>query len=193
LASKQSLCAVAAVLALALAAEAQSAPGKVGIVNVQQAIVGTKDGQKASQQLDSKYQPKQKDFEKRQADIAQIQEQLNKTGALLSEEKRGEMQRDLDQKRRSLDRDTSDARDELAADQQKILQSLGQKMVALIEKYAKDNGYSLILDVSSPNTPVVYASPAVDITKDIVAIYDNANSGASGKTPAAQPKAPGGL
>ena len=45
-------------------------------------------------------------------------------------------------------------------------------MMAVIEKYAKDNSYSMILDVSNPNTPVLYASSAVDITQDIIALYD---------------------
>ncbi len=53
-----------------------------------------------------------------------------------------------------------------------LLQSLGQRMMAVIEKYAKDNNYTLILDVSNPNTPVLYASSGIDITSDIVSLYD---------------------
>ena len=45
-------------------------------------------------------------------------------------------------------------------------------MMAVIEKYAKDNGFSLILDVSNQNTPVLYASSGIDITSDIVSLYD---------------------
>ena len=58
------------------------------------------------------------------------------------------------------------------AEQQRLLQSLGQRMMAVIEKYAKDNNYTLILDVSNPNTPVLYASSGIDITSDIVSLYD---------------------
>ena len=50
-------------------------------------------------------------------------------------------------------------------------------MMAVIEKYAKDNGYSMILDVSNPNTPVLYASSGIDITQDIVSLYDKTSTG----------------
>ena len=49
--------------------------------------------------------------------------------------------------------------------------------MAVIEKYAKDNGYSMILDVSNPNTPVLYASSGIDITQDIVSLYDKTSTG----------------
>jgi outer membrane protein len=78
--------------------------------------------------------------------------------------------------------------------------------MAVIEKYAKDNNYTLILDVSNQNTPVLYASSGIDITSDIISLYDK-NPGpapSSGATPttaapgstaprpgAARPAAPG--
>jgi outer membrane protein len=57
-----------------------------------------------------------------------------------------------------------------------------------IDKYAKDSGYSLILDVSNPNTPVLYASNTIDITKEIIDLYDK-NAGALPTTSAAPPNA----
>jgi outer membrane protein len=67
-------------------------------------------------------------------------------------------------------------------------------MMAVIEKYAKDNGYTMILDVSNPNTPVLYASSGIDITQDIVQLYDktSTNGGpASAPTAATPAPAPG--
>jgi outer membrane protein len=72
------------------------------------------------------------------------------------------------------------------------LQQLGQKILAVIEKYARDNGYTMVVDVSSPQTPVLYASPSIDITKEIIELYDKNTAAASGAapTPAPAPKAP---
>ena len=67
-----------------------------------------------------------------------------------------------------------DAEEDLKGEQQKVLSTLGQRMMAVIEKYAKDNGYGLVVDISNPNTPILYASNAVDITNDIVRLYDAA-------------------
>jgi outer membrane protein len=180
----------AALLCLALGANAQTSAGKVGVISVQGAIVGTKDGQKASQELDSKFAPKKKEFDGRQAEIAQLQDQYNKGGNLMSDDKRNQLARDIDEKKKRLERDMQDAQEELQGEQQKLLQSLGQRMMAVIEKYAKDNGYTMILDVSNPNTPVLYASSGIDITQDIVSLYDKSSVNGGPATAPAVPGAP---
>ncbi|MBV8553260.1 MAG: OmpH family outer membrane protein [Acidobacteriaceae bacterium] len=180
--------AVAALAGLALGANAQQPPAKVGVISVQGAIVGTKDGQKASQELDAKFQPKKKDFDARQAEIAQLQDQYNKSGSVMSEDKRQQLARDIDEKKKRLERDTQDAQEELQGDQQRLLQSLGQRMMAVIEKYAKDNAYTMILDVSNPQTPVLYASSGIDITQDIISLYDKSSANGG---PATAPATPG--
>lgn len=177
----------AALLCLTLGATAQTTtPSKVGVISIQGAIVGTKDGQKASQELDTKFVPRKKEFDSRQGEIAQLQDQYNKGGTVMSEEKRNQLARDIDEKKKRLERDMQDAEEDLKGEQQKVLQGLGQRMMAVIEKYAKDNGYSMILDVSNPNTPVLYASSGIDITQDIVSLYDKTTVGGS---PAAAPTA----
>jgi outer membrane protein len=167
----------AALLCLTFGAYAQTPPSKVGVISIQGAIVGTKDGQKASQELDTKFVPRKKEFDSRQSEIAQLQDQYNKGGTVMAEEKRNQLARDIDEKKKRLERDMSDAEEDLKGEQQKVLQGLGQRMMAVIEKYAKDNGYSMILDVSNPNTPVLYASSGIDITQDIVSLYDKTTTG----------------
>lgn len=196
---RSSLISAAALLCLASSVFAQQAPPKVGVISIQGALVGTKDGQKASQQLDAKFMPKKKEFDTRQSEIAQLQDQYNKGGAVMSEDKRNQLARDIDEKKKRLQRDMQDAEEELQGEQQRLLQGLGQRMMAVIEKYAKDNGYTMILNVSDPNTPVLYASSAIDITQDIISLYDktSTNGGpaaAPGATPGAvapKPSSPG--
>src|SRR3954452_20038669 len=154
---RSSLTSAVALMALALGATAQQTSGKVGVISVQGAIVGTKDGQEASQELDAKFAPKKKEFDTRQSELASLQDQLNKGGSVMNEDKRNQLTRDIDEKKKRLERDMQDAQEELQGEQQRVLQSLGQRMMAVIEKYAKDNNYTMILDVSNPNTPVLYA------------------------------------
>lgn len=90
----------------------------------------------------------------------------------MSEEKRNQLARDIDEKKKRLERDAQDAQEDFQTEQQKLLQGLGARMMALLEKYAKDNGYTLILDTGNPNTPVLWASQATDITQDLVTLYD---------------------
>ncbi len=189
---KKSLIGAAACVCLAMGASAQQTAVKVGTISVQGAIIGTKDGQKASQELESKVQPKRKDFETRQNELAQLQDQLNKGGAVMNDEKRNQLTRDVDEKKKRLERDMQDANESLQAEQQRVLQGLGQRVMAVIEKYAKDNGYTMILDTSNPNTPILWASSGVDITQDIVQLYDKTSSnGGPAATPGVTPKTGG--
>jgi outer membrane protein len=173
-------------LGLALSVAAQST-GKVGVINIQSAIVSTKDGQKAASDIQTRFGPKKTELDKRQADISQLQDQLNRGQNTLGEEARQNLIRQIDQKTKSLNRDTEDARAELDQDEQKIMGELGGRITAVIDKYAKDNGYTLILDVSNPQTPVLYASNTIDITKDIIDLYDKNTSAAGSAVPVATP------
>ena len=172
-------------------APAAAGPTKIGIISVQGAIVGTKDGQKASQELETKFGPRKKEMDTRNNELVQLEEQLRKGGSVMSEDKRNQMQRDIDEKKKRLERDAQDAQEELNQEQQRLLQNLGQRIYAVIEKYAKDNAYTLILDVSSQNTPVLYATSSTDITQDIIALYDKSSAnGGPASTPTTTNTAP---
>ena len=118
---------------------------------------------------------------------------LNQGSNAMSAEQKEKLMRDIDQKTKALNRDTEDAQAELDQEQSKIMQELGQRIYAVIDKYSKDKGYSLILDVSSQQTPVLFASNDIDITSDIVKLYDqNAPAAGTSSGPAmhAPPAAP---
>ena len=178
----------------AASAFAQAPNGKVGVINIQNAIVSTADGQKAASELDAKAAPRRKEFEGKQNELNGLKDQLQKGQNTMSEAAKADLIRKIDDQTKRLNRDMEDASAEFDQAQQKILQGLGQKMLAIIDKYAKDNSFALILDVSSPQTPVLFASNSIDITRDIIDLY---NKNAGSLTPAkpasssAAPAAPG--
>lgn len=176
----------AALVGAAVAAFAQGGaqPTKVGVINIQAALIGTKDGQKAAGELEAKRAPKAKDLEAKQNQINQLRETLNKGSNTMSAEQREKLMREIDQRTKALNRDMEDAQADFEQEQQRILNDLGQKIMSVIDKYARDNGYTLILDVSSPQTPVLYATNQIDITQEIIRLYD-AQSGSSASAPAA--------
>ncbi len=188
---KKSIYLVPALALAATLAHAQAAaPSKVGIIQIQNAIVSTKDGQKALSELQARFGPKKAELEKRQSDIAGLQDQLRKGSATMSEDAKSKLMRQIDQNTKSLNRDTEDAQAEVEQAEGKIMQELGQRMMAVINKYARDHGFSLIIDVSNPQTPVVFAADSIDITKDIIDLYDKNAPAATTAAPAAAPKPP---
>ena len=169
---------------------AQAAPTKVGIIHIQNAIIGTKDGQVAAKSLEERFLPRRKEIEKKQADIGAMQNQLRASSNTASEDVKNKLMRDIDGKQKSFQRDTEDFQAEVDQEQQKVLGELGGKIMAVIDKYATDNGYAIVIDVSSQQSPILYAATAIDITREIVALYDrNAPSAAKPPAPAANPPA----
>ena len=117
----------------------------------------------------------------------------------MSDDAKTKLVRDIDATTTRVNRDTQDAQNDLDEAQGKVMQELGGKMMAVLEKYATQNGFAVVLDVSNPQTPVLWAASAVDITNDIVKLYDQAYPGtaaapaapaAKPTTPAAKPAAP---
>src|SRR5579863_207451 len=178
-----------ATMAMAATADAQQ---KFAVINIQGAIISTKDGQKAAAELNAKTAPKKKELEQKQSEINALQDQLNKGSNTLSDSAKNDLYKNIEIKKKNMQREVEDAQADLEADQQKLLQQLGQKILAVIEKYSRDNGITMVVDVSSPQTPVLYASPSIDITKEIIELYDKNASSASAPAPttAPAPKAP---
>lgn len=174
----------------AAAVVAANAQTKVAVINIQAAIANTKDGKKAAEDLDSRMAPRKKDLEKKQADINALKDSLQKGGSAMSEAAKRELMSNIDSKTKAYNRDLEDAQAELQQEQDKVLGELGQKIMAVIDKYSRDNSYALVLDVSNPQTPVLFASNTIDITQAIIEMYDKNAPAAGGAAPAAPVPAP---
>jgi outer membrane protein len=162
-------------------------PSKIAVISLQPAIMGTKEGTAAGAALQAKYAPRQAEFEKRKADIDALQSQLNKGGAALDQDAKAKLAREIDSKTKALQRDAKDASDDSQQDMNTVYNQLGDKMLQVIEQYAYQNGYAVVLDVSSQQTPVIWAAGSANITADIVKLYDLAHPGVG---PAPAPKTP---
>jgi len=166
---------------LAVSAFAQTAPApavaaahaqKVAVIQFQAAVLSTAEGKAASEALRVKFDPKKAAVERRQADLQAMNDKLQKGGATMTPEARAKMQDDLARGSRTLQHDVDDLNGELQADEGKIMQDMSGKMSDIIQKYATKNGFSVVLDVSSEQTPVLWADAGANITAEIVKEYD---------------------
>jgi outer membrane protein len=176
-----------ALFAAAIAGAQGPPPTKVGVIQVQAALTGTKDGQKAVAEFQSKMAPKQKEMERKRAEIQELQDKLSKGGNAMAQAAKDELARNIDTKTKSYNRDMEDAQAEFQGEERKMLEELSGKMQVVIEKYAQANNYTVLLDVSNQNTNVIWISTAIDVTKDIIDLYDKMNPGGPGTKPTAAP------
>ena len=54
--------------------------------------------------------------------------------------------------------------------------SLAQKVYDVLNDYAKQHGYTLVLDIAQQQNPVLFASDSTNITKQVIDAY-NTKSG----------------
>jgi outer membrane protein len=171
-------------------APAQESPAKLAIINIQAAIAQTNDGQQAAKDLQAKFLPKQQELTKAQEEITGLQNQLRNQETTLNEDARTRLLRSIDEKTRAFNRSNEDATNEFQLAEQDAINEIGQKMMNVLGKYAQENNFAVVLDVSSPQTPVLYADPATDITRTIIDLYNQANAApAAGATPFTAPEA----
>ena len=106
------------------------------------------------------------------ADIARKRDQLQKGANTMSDDARRNLARDIQKAETELQRETEDARGEFSQEQGQLFNSVGQKMMAVIDKYAKERGFKIVMDISNPQGPVLYAVNEVNITSAIISAYD---------------------
>lgn len=150
---------------------AAAAP-KVAIVQVQDAILNTNDGKKELSALQARFGPRQNELKALNDEVEKLKKDLDAQGAKLSEEERASRVRTLEVKQKALQRNYDDYQSEAQQAQQEMLSRLGGKMMNVLDTYAKANGYTVVLDVSNPQTPVLWANPATNITKQLVDAYN---------------------
>ncbi len=174
-------------------AAAASAPAatKVGIINIQAAIVNSNEGQRDFESLQKKFDPKRAELESLNKEVDELQKKFNAQGDKLNDEARGDLLKQIDAKKKILQRNYEDANTDIQAQQNEIANRIGQKLVSVLDKYAKDNNFSVILDVSGQSSPVLWADSSVDITKPVVDAY-NTQSGIAAPIKAPAAAAPAG-
>ena len=189
----------AAVLAAACllgtaAVRAQTAPAagaasasKVGVINIRQAIASTAEGKQAGAELQSQFAPRQNELEGMNKQISDVRQRLDAGGTKLSQEETARLTRQGELLTRQLQRKQDEYQEDVNSAQSEVFDRIGRKMVDVLDRYARENSFSVILDSSAQNTPVLFASTNIDITQDIVRLYDAAYPVKAGAAPAARP------
>lgn len=149
-------------------------PSKLAFINFQQAISDTKEGAKLVAQLKAKYEPKQAQFAQENAQIQALQKQLSDGASTMSADAKQQLSQKIQDQQRNLQQSAQDAQSDYQQDVEGVLQQVGTKLMPIIDSYAKQHGYTLVVDsgLRWPQSPVVYAEQGTDITGAVVRIYD---------------------
>jgi outer membrane protein len=166
---------------------AADAPIKIGLLNVRQAIVSTAEGKQAAAQMQSQFAPQQSDLENMQRQLQDLQNRLTTGARTLSDDEKLRLQRQGELLQRQFQRKQEDLNEAVTVAQSEIFDSISRKMSEVLDRYSRENSYGLMLDTSAQGSPVIYGAMQMDVTADIIRLYDQAHPV---RAPAAAPAQP---
>jgi Skp family chaperone for outer membrane proteins len=174
-------------LALPVVAVTQTNPPKIGVMNVLRAIVECSEGKQANEEFQKKFEAKRDELSRKQKEIETLQQQLKSQAATLNEEAGAALARSIEAKTTDLKRSQEDAEKEFNELRNQVFNRIGSKLAPLVQQYAKEKNFTLVLDSSSQTTQLTYVDPATDITDDVVKRYDAMQVSSTSSAPAAKP------
>ena len=162
----------------------QAIDAKIAIISFEQAVFATNEGQKAAQDVATKFQPQKTKIDAAATEVDSLKKQLQ-AGTTLSDEARASLIKSIDTKEKQANRDAEDAN---TAYQQELQESFGrvaQKFNPVVQAYVQQNGFTILLDVSNQqSSPVMWIDQRTDITRAVIDIY-NTKSGVAAPPPTA--------
>lgn len=152
----------------------------IAAINVEQAIFVTNEGQRDMDTLQKKFEPKSNELKGQSDEIEALKKKMSAAAA----EAKPDIERQIEQRQKSLDRAAQDAREDFQTQQNEIGQRILQKMASVIIQCGNDNGAGMIVDTSQPWPQgfVLANGQGVDLTKCAVDAY-NAKSGIAPPAP----------
>lgn len=155
---------------------------KFGFVNSVEVLQGTDEGRQKLSEFQQWAEARQKELQQDKTELDRLREQFAAQERTLNPDTRTEMMRTIEDRDRRLRRKQEDSQLESEARNRQMLEQIGTKIQTIINEYAQQNGYSVIF---LRNESQSYVDPGLDITKELVSIYNQRHPVAS--SAAAQP------
>ncbi len=176
--------AIALILAsgFALTASAQTpaatpaAPAKIAVIAFQAAVARTNEGQRDFADLEKKFAPRTAELKALNDEIEKLQKDLQAQAVTLSDADKASRAKTIDDKKKKLQRSAEDLRNDGNQELQQVLGEVGKKVYDVMVGYAKQQGYTVVLDAGQQQTPVMYAADTANISQAVIDAY-NAKSG----------------
>jgi outer membrane protein len=167
-------------------AAAAGAVPKMAIVDIRAAMLSTAEGKQMAAEIQSQFSAKQAELENMRKSLEDVQTRLTNGRQTLGDEERIRLERQGQRLQQQLQRKQEEYQQDFNDAQQDAIDKLGRKMGDVISRYARENGYLIIMDAQVCN---IYCSNQLDVTQDIIRLYDQANPVKNAAPAAAHPAA----
>jgi outer membrane protein len=165
---------------LALAAAPAWAELKIGYVNYSALLQESPDAKVIADSLRNEFLPRQRELQALQQSLKTREDKLTKDGATMTDDQRTREDKEIRDGDRELQRKQSEAQDDFNSRRNEELSKLQKSLIEQVRTYAKAQNFDLVLADG-----VIYATPAVDITPQVLAMLQATAPKAAAPAPAA--------
>ena len=145
------------------------AQAKIGVINAQEILQKTKKGLEIQKNLEDLQETKQSQMKLMQDEIIRLEKEV--VSPALDQPTRETKSQELQKKRADLKRFIEDGQNEFNRESQKRLIELENEVMPIVKNHGITNGFTVILDITRPG--IVFYDQAIDVTDDIVRLYDS--------------------
>lgn len=156
-----------------------AADSRIAVVDVQTAVMQTEDGIRAQATLKKLFDKSQRDLDAKQEELQRAREDIERQARVLSREALARRTEDWQRRMVELQTVYVDYNKQLQKKQSELTGPILKKMLNIIARLAKKNGYDVIIDRSA--TP--YARQDLDLTEQVVQMYNSGGGGGGGDAP----------
>ena len=157
---------------------------KIAFVVLQRVVAESNEGKQASARVQGLQQKKVAELNERQKAAQGLQEKLDKSGAVMSEGARADLQKQVERAQVDLQRATQDAQQEVQELQQQLQDEFQRRIAPIIEQVGKEKGLHYIFN--GPDSGLVWADASLDITTEVVKKFDAVSKPAAPAKPQGQ-------
>ena len=167
---------------LVAGAAAQAAEFKAGYVDLQRALLEVEEGRAAKARLQKMVEEKQKELDQEQEGLRKEMQTLDKQASAMGEETRIQKQTQLQQRALALGQKWEKGQKEMAQKERSELQAIFSKMDPIIAEIAQREGLTMVFEKT--DSGLVFAPSSLDLTNELVRIYNSRATSTSKKPPA---------
>ena len=147
---------------------------KLGFVNLTNAIAETADAKQALSAMQLRLGPRYAELSDINKQIDELRKLLMAGGGLSHREEQRKARLDGEHLMRVLDLKNKEIEEDERAAKAEIDSRIRTRMTDMLMRYSKENGFTMMFDSSTANSPVIFGKREIDVTEIIVKLYDSA-------------------
>jgi outer membrane protein len=136
---------------------------RIAFVNTPQVLEQAPQAEAVRNTLQGEFAPRDAKLVAEQKKVKELEDKLSRDGAVMSDEERRKLERDILSQKREIKRARDEFNEDFNIRRNEELSKMQREIALSIVTLAKEKGYDLILE-----NGVIYASDRVDITKAVI-------------------------